>query len=108
MKSLSRKYLNNENCIEKGIVLSTLIFCFLPSFSQVQSKKAFIKAVQEADVYYYYDQNYEKASVLYESLLNKYPENSNLMAKLGICYLNIDGKNADALKMLSTAKRECC
>jgi outer membrane protein OmpA-like peptidoglycan-associated protein/tetratricopeptide (TPR) repeat protein len=93
-----------KTLLRKTFVLSTLIFCFLPAFSQVQSKKALIKAVQEADVYYYYDQNYEKASVLYEDLLNKNPENSNLMAKLGICYLNIDGKNADALKMLSTAK----
>lgn len=94
-----------KTVLRKAVVLSFLTFYFFPLFSQVLTKKAFIKAVQEADIYYYYDQNYEKASVLYESLLNKYPENSNLMAKLGICYLNIDGKNPDALKMLSNATR---
>lgn len=94
-----------KTVLRKAVVLSTLIFCFLPVFSQVLTKKAFIKAVQEADVYYYYDQNYEKASVLYEALLNKYPENSNLMAKLGICYLNIDGKDVEALEMLSNAQK---
>ena len=35
--------------------------------------------------------------------LSIYPENSNLSAKLGICYLNLDGKKADALKLLSKA-----
>lgn len=93
-----------KNALKKTTVFSLLIFCFLTSFSQVQNKKALIKAVQEADVYYYYDQNYEKAAELYEPLVNKYPENSNLKAKLGICYLNIDGKNAEALKLLSSAQ----
>jgi outer membrane protein OmpA-like peptidoglycan-associated protein len=93
-----------KTVLRKTAVLSLLTFCFLTSFAQVQSKKALIKAVQEADVYYYYDQNYEKAAVLYEPLVNKYPENSNLKAKLGICFLNIDGKNDEALKLLSTAQ----
>ena len=67
------------------------------------SKKGFIKAVQDADIFYYYDQNYDKAAEHYESLLKIYPENSNLLAKLGICYLNLDGKKVDALKLLSKA-----
>ena len=69
------------------------------------SKKALIKAVQEADIYYYYDQDYEKASEMYKALLNKYPGNYNLTAKLGICYLNLDGKKAEALQLLSKAVR---
>ena len=92
-----------NTALRKTVILSLLIFCFLPLFSQVLSKKGFIKAVQEADIYYYYDQNYEKASDLYEALLKIYPENSNLTAKLGICYLNLDGKNPDALRLLSKA-----
>jgi outer membrane protein OmpA-like peptidoglycan-associated protein/tetratricopeptide (TPR) repeat protein len=88
---------------------SRLIFLFLftccitPLFSQDISKKEFIRAVQEADISYYYDENYVKAASLYEPLLKSHPENSNLAAKLGICCLNIDGRNKEALKLLKTA-----
>jgi hypothetical protein len=83
--------------LRKTAILSLLFFYLLPLFSQVLSKKGLIKAVHEADIFYYYDQNYEKASALYESLLKSYPENSNFSAKLGICYLILDGKKPDAL-----------
>jgi outer membrane protein OmpA-like peptidoglycan-associated protein len=92
-----------KTALKRTVIFSLLIFFCLYSFSQTLSKRGFIKAVQEADIYYYYDQNYEKAAGLYESLLKTYPENSNLTAKLGICYLNLDGKNSDALKLLSKA-----
>ena len=35
---------------------------------------------------------------------NKYPENSNISAKLGICYLNLDGKKGEALLLLEKAR----
>ena len=89
----------------KTVILSLLLFYFFPLFSQVLSKKGLIKAVHDADIYYYYDQNYEKASLLYESLLKIYPNNSNFCAKLGICYLNLDGKKPDAMRLLSIASR---
>lgn len=92
-----------KTAFRKIIVLSSLLFFYLPVFSQLLSRKGFIKAVQQADIFYYYDQNYEKASVLYEDLVKKYPDNSNLLTKLGICYLNLDGKNKSALKLLSQA-----
>jgi outer membrane protein OmpA-like peptidoglycan-associated protein/tetratricopeptide (TPR) repeat protein len=89
--------------MKKVIILSFLIWCFSPVFSQVLSRREFIKAVQAADILYYYNKEYEKAAGLYEPLLKVYPDNSNLAAKLGICYLNIDGKRADALKLLNKA-----
>jgi outer membrane protein OmpA-like peptidoglycan-associated protein/tetratricopeptide (TPR) repeat protein len=92
-----------KTVFRKTIILYLLFFIFLPLSSQVLSKNGFIKAIQEADIFYYYDQNYEKAAELYQTLLNNYPDNSNLCAKLGICDLNLDGKRADALKLLSKA-----
>jgi len=92
-----------KTVFRRTIFLSFLFFSFLPLSSQVLSKNGFIKAIQEADIFYYYDQNYEKAAELYQSLLNSYPNNSNLCAKLGICDLNLDGKGTDALKLLSKA-----
>lgn len=94
-----------KTVFRKAFILLLLFFFFPLLFSQVLTKKEFIKAVKDADVFYYYDEDYEKAASLYESLLNIYPDNSNLSAKLGICYLNIDGKKADALKLLIKASR---
>jgi|WetSurMetagenome_2_1015567.scaffolds.fasta_scaffold00930_6 outer membrane protein OmpA-like peptidoglycan-associated protein len=92
-----------KTAFRKAVILSLLIFLFTPLFSQVLTKKGFIKAVQDADAFYYYDQDYENAAILYEPLVKSYPENYNLAAKLGICYLNIDGKKAEALKLLIKA-----
>jgi outer membrane protein OmpA-like peptidoglycan-associated protein/tetratricopeptide (TPR) repeat protein len=91
--------------IRKTIILSLLLLCCQNSFTQVLTRKQFIKAVQDADIFYYYDEDYEQAARLYESLLAKYPDNLNLSAKLGICYLNIDGKKEDALKLLNAASK---
>ncbi len=92
-----------EAAFRKVFIAFLLLFCISPVFSQVLSQKKFIKSVQTADEKFYYDEDYEKASTLYESLLNSYPDNSNLSAKLGICYINIDGKRTDALKLLIKA-----
>ena len=67
--------------------------------------KELIRAVQEADQYYYYDEDFETAATLYGRIYNKYPDNSNLAAKLGICYLNIDGKKSEALILLKKASK---
>jgi len=91
------------NLSSKIIFLSLITCCITPLFSQDLSKKEFIRAVQEADISYYYDEDYVKAASLYEPLLKTHPDNSSLQAKLGICYLNIDGKNMEALKLLKTA-----
>lgn len=85
------------------ITLALLLISLSPLFSQVLTKKQFIKSVQDADISFYYDEDYEKAAIQYAYLLGLYPENSNLSAKLGICYLNIDGKKGEALRLLEKA-----
>jgi outer membrane protein OmpA-like peptidoglycan-associated protein len=92
-----------NNSLRKILLLSLLFFSSFPLFSQVLSQKQFIKAVKDADIFYYYDEDYEKAASLYESLLNIFPDNLNISAKLGNCYLNIDGKKADAMRLLTKA-----
>lgn len=91
--------------IRKIFILSFLSLCFSCSslLSQTLSNKEFLRAVQDADLFYYFNEDYEKAASLYEVLFKNYPDNSNITAKLGICYLNIDGKKADALKLLEKA-----
>jgi outer membrane protein OmpA-like peptidoglycan-associated protein len=90
--------------IRKILIITLLIQYSNTLLSQSQNKE-FVRAVQKADQYYYYDENYEIAANLYNILFNNYPENSNLAAKLGICYLNIDGKRAEALLLLKKASK---
>jgi outer membrane protein OmpA-like peptidoglycan-associated protein len=84
-----------------------IVICFIISFTALSSqdiiKREFNRSVQVADMSYYYDEDYEKAAGLYEPLLKANPENANLATKLGICYLNIEGKKKDALRLLSGA-----
>jgi tetratricopeptide (TPR) repeat protein len=92
-----------KTAVRKAVILSILVLNLNLLFSQTLSQKGFIKAIQAADAFYYYDEDFEKAAGLYEPLLKSYPENSNLCAKLGICYLNLDGKKGEALKLLKKA-----
>ena len=89
--------------ISRSLIIILLLLSFPPLFSQLLSKKEFIVAVKAADIAFYYDEDYEKASGQYEYLLKIYPDNPNLSAKLGICYLNIDGKEEEALRLLMKA-----
>jgi|WetSurMetagenome_2_1015567.scaffolds.fasta_scaffold02475_4 outer membrane protein OmpA-like peptidoglycan-associated protein len=94
-----------KTTIRRSIILSFFLFSFTALFPQLLTKKELIRAVQNADILYYYDQDYENAAVKYESLLKIYPDNSNLSAKLGICYLNLDGRKQEALKLLEKASK---
>ncbi len=92
-----------KTIIRKTFILFFLLLPFHTIFSQVLTRKEFTKAVEKADMSYYFEEDYEKAAPQYESVLKDFPDNSNISAKLGICYLNIDGKKTDALKLLKKA-----
>lgn len=77
--------------------------CTLSVISQVPVKKDLSREIQEADLAFYFDKNYLRAAGLYEPLLQQYPDNRNIAAKLGICYLNIDGRKKEALDLLRQA-----
>ena len=87
----------------KVLIIYIFVLCSLALSSQTLTKKEFIKAVLEADTYFYFEQDFEKAASLYQPLVNTYPDNCNLAAKLGMCNLNIDGKKSDALRYLKSA-----
>ena len=90
---------------KKIIFFYSVILSFGILSAQETVRRDFARAVKEADSYYYYDKDYERAAGIYESLLKEYPNYSSLKAKLGICYLNMDGKKADALKLLLEASK---
>jgi outer membrane protein OmpA-like peptidoglycan-associated protein len=109
MKSSSKRFPDSLNHKSKSTVyrIACLILLLIIGtntvFPQTLTKKQLIKAIQEADAYFYYDQDYEKAAEHYKPLADAYPDNANLSAKLGISYLNVDGKRADALRYLKKA-----
>ena len=93
-------------CSKRRLLIFLIFFTgFVSVLSQESDRRDFLKAFQNADTYFYYDQNYFKAANLYEPLHDSHPDNYNLAAKLGICYLNLDGKNAEALKLLEEASK---
>ncbi len=87
----------------KSIAVAILLMGFVPLFSQETVKSELMRSVQQADISYYNDQDYEKAASLYEPIYEANPENHNIAAKLGISYLNIDGKKEKALELLKKA-----
>jgi outer membrane protein OmpA-like peptidoglycan-associated protein len=91
--------------VKKTFLLAILLSGLVPLFAQETALKDFQKAFRNADMYYYYDENYLKAASLYEPLLKSNPDNYNLAAKLGICYLNLDGKKEEALSLLKKASK---
>ncbi len=86
-------------------IFSILLTGFVSLNSQETEQKELLRAVQEADLSYYYDQDYEKAAQLYEPIYKANPDNNNLAAKLGICYLNLEGRKAEALELLKEASK---
>lgn len=89
--------------VKKYFIIAVLLSGLAPIFAQEMPLRDFQRAFRNADMYYLYDENYLKAASLYEPLLKQYPDNYNLAAKLGICYLNLEGKNDEALVLLKKA-----
>ncbi|MBP5589427.1 MAG: OmpA family protein [Bacteroidales bacterium] len=61
--------------------------------------------INAADELFYYYADYKQASKTYETLIKSYPNNANLQMKLGVCYLNIDGKAKESLELLKQASK---
>ena len=83
----------------KIAIVSLLLLSIFPLYSQL-TRNEFVSSVQDADKVFYFNEDYEKAASMYLDLHDLYPNNYNLSAKLGICYLNIPGKNSEALENL--------
>lgn len=92
-------------CIPGRKIIALSILLLISSFinSQSLTNREYIRAVQDADQFFYFSEDYESAARLYDALYRKYPDNNNLAAKLGISYLNTDGKKKEALRLLEKA-----
>jgi outer membrane protein OmpA-like peptidoglycan-associated protein len=90
-----------------GLIIAVFYFItgFTALFPQEITKNEFTRTIRDADISFYYDKDYGRAASLYEAVLKAYPDNCNIAAKLGICYLNIEGKEKEALSLLLAASK---
>ncbi len=79
------------------LLFLTLFFLSLPSFPQ--SVKELKNIFIQAESHYLFEE-YELANPLYLSLLAFYPDNCNLLYKIGNCYLNIPDEKVNAIEYL--------
>lgn len=86
-----------------SIFLLTTILHSSRMDAQELSDRSIVRQINEADGYFIYDQDYEKAAVIYEELLELFPQNHNLAYKLGVCYININGKKGKSPELLKFA-----
>lgn len=89
--------------IKTHYILAFLIFA--TSVVSGQSTKQIREIFTQAESVLLYNEDYEMALPLYRMLADLVPENVNYQYKVGICYLNIPGKAADAIPWLEKATR---
>ncbi|NOY37180.1 MAG: OmpA family protein [Chlorobi bacterium] len=80
--------------------IATLLFFFLPGFSQYTKE---IKAAFQDGEYFLAYQAYQDALSGYQKVYKVDPDNANINYRIGICYLNIPGQKAKAIPYLEKA-----
>lgn len=84
------------------LIITVLTIKLSITFSQEPTRE-FVRAIQDADVLFYFYEDYRGAAVEYEKLLKSNPRHHNLSAKLGICYLNYGDRYREAIPLLRYA-----
>jgi tetratricopeptide (TPR) repeat protein len=69
-----------------------------------QTRKEIEDLYKDANSYFYFE-DYEEAVALYLQVLPHYPDNFNLLYRIGVCYLNIPGSKDKAIGFLEKASR---
>ena len=87
----------------RGIFFILVCLLFATEVFPQNFSRDYIRRVQEADDIFYFEENFLEAANAYSALLSENPGNPNLSYKLGVCYLNIEGKKQEALVLLKTA-----
>ncbi len=86
----------------KSIFLIYIIL-LLP-ISSLQSQKNLDDEEQFDDAEFFFaSEEFDEAFYIFKQLINKFPENSNLNFRTGMCLLNIEGREKDALPFFQNA-----
>lgn len=82
------------------------IFSFILIFCSLSVKAQDLKPLQEPFLdaeYFFMNQDYSDALGYYLQVYDKLPENANIAYRIGVCYLNIDGKKNLSIDYLEKA-----
>jgi len=90
--------------MSKGAVcLSVIVFFSLSLVAQ--DNKDFQDTFLEAE-YFFMNEEYSDAITYYLQLYEKLPDNANLAYRIGVCYLNIQGKKDFSVEYLEKASKQ--
>lgn len=88
----------------KKFVKYILLVVALASFGIVQAQESFKELFNDAE-YYFFLKDYKEALPLYNKLYSLDSSNSNIIYKIGLCYLNIPGLKEKAIPYLEKASQ---
>lgn len=88
--------------------LLSITFLALSSitFSQTTPSREYLRSVQEADMYFYYYEDFIRSASLYESIWLENRKNHNIAAKLAISLLNAGYRKSEAIPLLLFASEK--
>jgi outer membrane protein OmpA-like peptidoglycan-associated protein len=82
------------------LVLSSL------ALSQTTHSREYLRSVQEADMYFYYYEDFIRSASMYESIWLENRSNHNIAAKLAISLLNAGYRKSEAIQLLLFASEK--
>jgi outer membrane protein OmpA-like peptidoglycan-associated protein len=82
------------------LVLSSIVL------SQTTPSREYLRSVQEADLYFYYYEDFIKSASLYEAIWLQNRTNHNIAAKLAISFLNAGYRKSEAIPLLLFASEK--
>ncbi|QKG79352.1 OmpA family protein [Tenuifilum thalassicum] len=88
----------------KKFVKYILLVVAMASFGIVQAQESFKELFNDAE-YYFFLKDYKEALPLYNKLYSLDSANSNIIYKIGLCYLNIPGLKEKAIPYLEKASQ---
>lgn len=89
--------------MRKRIPLLLILFAFLNSI-QAQEMKSLQEIFIEGE-YFFVSEDYADALPYYLQIIEKVPDNANISYRIGVCYLNIEGKKNLSVDYLEAASK---
>lgn len=91
----------NSKSMKKLLCIIMLSFGIIAA-GQAQDLRKMQEMFLDAEYFLMYE-DYADAAYYYKQLLDEFPDNANLAYRLGICYLNMEGRKKDAIGYLEQA-----
>jgi tetratricopeptide (TPR) repeat protein len=88
----------------RRIIVTLIITAIFPLSLIAQDLKTYQETFNEAE-YFFMNGDYPDALAYYLQIVEKFPDNANIEYRIGVCYLNINGKKNLSIDYLQTASK---